>query len=254
MARNGGLNGVIGRVARLIPASVMRWLTLTLGYHIQTTNRFMLESSGMVYTACGYVANNRIEGDYAEFGVFSGRGIIEAFYSSRQFGLGGMRLWAFDSFEGLPGVQGRDSGGPFSTGEFACSRSDFERNLRRHRVDPGRVRVVEGRFDESLSPAAEACPELRSIAIAWIDCDLYESTVPVLDFLTDRLQDGAVVIFDDWHCFSGDPDRGEQRACSEWLERNPQIRLREYRSFHWAGKSFLVQRVDAAARIRATGS
>ena len=34
-----------------------------------------------------------------------------------------------------------------------------------------------------------------------VDCDLYQSTVPVLAFLADLLQDGTVVLFDDWYCF-----------------------------------------------------
>jgi hypothetical protein len=40
----------------------------------------------------------------------------------------------------------------------------------------------------------------------------------------------------------GRPDRGEQRACAEWLAANPDISLVPYRDFHWAGRSFLVNR------------
>jgi O-methyltransferase len=48
--------------------------------------------------------------------------------------------------------------------------------------------------------------------VIWVDCDLYESTVPVLDFITEYIQDGTVIIFDDWYSFRADPDRGEQKA------------------------------------------
>jgi hypothetical protein len=64
--------------------------------------------------------------------------------------------------------------------------------------------------------------------------------VCALDFVTDLVQDGTVVAFDDWYNFRARPDRGEQRACREWLERNPAITLVPYRDFHWAGRAFVV--------------
>jgi O-methyltransferase len=78
------------------------------------------------------------------------------------------------------------------------------------------------------------------IAFAWIDCDLYDSTVPVLDFLSNKLVDNAVIAFDDWFCLDG--KGGEQRAAKEWLERNPGFSLLPYQTFHWAGQSFIFHR------------
>ena len=62
----------------------------------------------------------------------------------------------------------------------------------------------------------------------------------MLDFLTPRVRTGTVLLFDDWHCFRNRPDRGEQRACSEWLERNPSIALRPIMSFGFHGQAFTV--------------
>ncbi len=107
------------------------------------------------------------------------------------------------------------------------------------------VHIVEGFYEDSL-----ASPErisLDRVAVAWVDCDLYDSTVPVLDFLAPRLAHGAVLFFDDWYCFKGSPEQGEARACREWLERNPDISLVPWHKFHWAGRSFLVQRSGAAS-------
>ena len=41
----------------------------------------------------------------------------------------------------------------------------------------------------------------KNIAYARVDCDLYEPTVEVLQYLTDRLVDGAILFFDDWTYF-----------------------------------------------------
>jgi O-methyltransferase len=81
---------------------------------------------------------------------------------------------------------------------------------------------------------------IERIAVAWIDCDLYESTVPVLKFITPHLCVGSVIVFDDWRCYRNHPDFGEQRACREWLEANPGIKLRELLSFGWNGIAFTI--------------
>ncbi|MEA2177141.1 MAG: O-methyltransferase [Solirubrobacteraceae bacterium] len=202
---------------------------------MRTDDGFIWESARMLNQAFGYVRNERIAGDYAEFGVLEGRTFVEAWYAAQRHGLGHVGFHAYDSFAGLPEVEGVDAGGPFSRGEFASPRSVFDRVT--SPVPSSRMTVTEGFYDRTL-PGADKRPD----AVAWIDCDLYESTVPVLDFLTDQLQDGSVLIFDDWFCFHGRPDRGEQRACGEWLAAHPEISLVPYRDFHWAGRSFLVNR------------
>lgn len=188
--------------------------------------------------AFGYCANNKITGDYAEFGVFKGHTTIEAWKAAGRHGLSDTRFWLFDSFEGLPEVAGDDTGGPFETGEFSFGQKAYEDNLRKNKIDSQRLNIVPGFFDKTL---AEVSTD-RKFSVVWIDCDLYESTIPVLDWLTDKLVDGAVLCFDDWFTFSGRPDKGEQKATGEWLERNPDFRLMPYRDFHWAGKSFLFHR------------
>lgn len=168
--------------------------------------------------------------------MFKGKTTVEAWKAAHRHGLRNMKFWAFNSFKGLPEVQGIDKNGPFYHGEFRCSRKDYKKRLRRHGVDIKRVQIVEGFFDKML-------PQTKTsslYSVVFIDCDLYELTVPVLNWLTDKLVDGAVLCFDDWYCFNGRSDKGEQKATGEWLQANPNISLMPYREFHFGGKSFLV--------------
>lgn len=193
----------------------------------------------MLNMAFGFIRNEQVAGDYAEFGVLRGRTFLEAWYAAQRHGLDGMTFHAYDSFEGLPEIRGPDEGGPFRSGDFTAPRRIFDATVAA--IPDDRRTVTEGFFEAVLPTATR-----RRIAIAWVDCDLYESTVPVLSFLTDQLQDGSVLVFDDWFCFRGRPDRGEQRACAEWLSQHSAITLSPYRDFHWAGKSFIVNREDQA--------
>jgi len=192
-----------------------------------------------------YLVGAQLPGGYFEFGVSRGVTFSYAMRTMKDL-FPHMPFVALDSFEGLPAPSGKDAvqgyTSGFQAGEFACSREDFLSNVATAGGDINRVRIVEGWFDQSLAKGDHRIAGLGKVAAAWIDCDLYESTVPVLDFLTDRLSVGTVLLFDDWRCFRNLPDRGEQRACREWLEGNPQIALREFVDFGFHGVSFTVER------------
>ena len=198
------------------------------------------ENTRMLALAFAYVRSEQIAGDYAEFGVYQGRTFVEAWRMGRKYPAGRRRFFAFDSFEGLPAPDSADDTGRFSLGDFSSGRAAFESRLRRARIPAPDVHLVEGFFSDTLA-TPELIP-LEQVAVAWIDCDLYTSTVPVLEYLTPRLTQGAIVVFDDWYCFQGASDKGEAKACAEWLERNPDIRLVPWQQHNWAGQSFIFRR------------
>jgi O-methyltransferase len=190
-----------------------------------------------------YLVGAQIDGDYLEFGVYQGNTFIHAYqWISPHFEK--MRFFAFDSFEGLPKPQGTDSFGGYTSNfhetEFSCSQEDFRRRVISKIGDLKRVKIVPGWFDKTLLPEKSDEYALGKIALAWIDCDLYESTVPVLTFITPHLTFGSVIVFDDWRAYRNHPDFGEQRACREWLAANPQIQLAELFAFGSGGIAFTV--------------
>lgn len=184
-------------------------------------------------------------GDYLEFGVFRGDTFIHAYRRAAHL-MPFMRFWAFDSFAGLPDLSGPDIGGEFHAGQFACTQETFEQNLKAAGIDMSRIEIVPGWFDRSLTPDIKS--RLSVASIVYIDTDLYVSTVPVLNFISDIVTTGTVVMFDDWFCFRADPARGVQLACHEWLERNPSIRAQEYHLFGAYGKSFIIHGTAASSR------
>jgi hypothetical protein len=155
-----------------------------------------------------------------------------------------MKFIALDSFEGLPAPKGLDAQNNYTSGfyegQFACDINQFRRNLTTSGVDMARVQMIKGWYDQSLKPDHPQSSALGKAAAAWIDCDLYESTIPVLDFLTNRLSVGSVLLFDDWRCYRNLADFGQQRACAEWLQRNPQLKLNQFVDFGFHGQAFTV--------------
>lgn len=193
--------------------------------------------------AMEFVAMDEIGGDYLEFGVFEGNTLANAFHFAKRYKLQTMNFYAFDSFEGMPEVKGIDLAGHplFKKGQLSSGGVErFSKLISKKGVDLKRVQIIPGWYQETLTERTKRRLFLKKAAIIYIDCDLYESTVPVLDFITSYIQDGTILIFDDWFLFAGHPDRGEQRAFREWLHKNKQIRVSEFRKFGWHGNSFIV--------------
>jgi O-methyltransferase len=240
---------MIRKLLKIVTQPIHRRLQLPSfrysGYFMVLQDTFThLPHERVIKTAMDFVSYSNLEGDYLEFGVFQGSHFTTAFRFAQMNHLDFMKFYAFDSFQGLPEITGLDGAAPrqFSKGEFSCDAETFTKNISRHGVDLNKVVIIPGWFDQSLNLETKQKLPIKKAAIVWIDCDFYESTVPVLDFITDYIQDGTLLIFDDWFCFNGNPDYGEQRAFREWLGRNPSIRASEFHKYGWTGNSFILHR------------
>jgi O-methyltransferase len=180
---------------------------------------------------------NGIDGDYAEFGSWGGRTFAMAYGAARRFAHPA-RLWAFDSFQGLP-AGGETEHPQWQTGAMSTPLAEFHRICRKNGVPQDRYTVVPGFYEQSLA-ALGAQDGPRNIALVYIDCDLYTSTKSVLDFLMPRLKQGMIIAFDDYYCWSQSQPAGERRAADEAFHGNHRWGLSRYVQYGWAGQSFVV--------------
>lgn len=222
--------------------------------------------------AADYVCSEGIPGDYLEFGVFKGNSFIEA-YRRIEHSIGewssfrktkmaytdrskaeeahrgviprAMRYFAFDSFRGLPELRGIDKEHQrLFEGRYDCSEELFRTNLRNNKVDAKKIVIVPGYYNQTLTDGTKKRFGLKSASIIMVDCDLYESSKIALDFITDLVVDGTVIIFDDWFAFRGNPNFGEQRACREWLDKNPDLSLTQYARWGPWQTSFIINKKE----------
>jgi hypothetical protein len=162
-----------------------------------------------------------------------------------------MQFYGFDSFAGLPPVRGRDQtqDDEFYEGQYACSKEKVVANLNAKGVDWSRTHLVEGYFEHSLNDELKAQLRQRRIAIALIDCDLYASTVRVLNFIDDTIVDGTILLFDDWNCFNADDGRGERKAFADFLKRNGHLSAQAMFPYGQYGQVFTMR----TSRLRSRG-
>lgn len=182
-------------------------------------------------------------GDYLEFGVYKGDSFIAACKLAKNI-KSSVKLFAFDSFEGLPtGLLSREKQ-LFKPEQYQCSLEGFKRNLYMNGVDPNsdNVHIIRGQYNEVLNHDLRESIGISHAAIVMIDCDLYESAKNALDFITEFVHTGTIILFDDWYCFGGDPNLGVRRALLEWLDENPNINTIFWDRFGLSGIAYFVQK------------
>ena len=203
----------------------------------------------MLKLALTYIRDEKISGHYAEFGVARGTTFIAAYHMSKKLGSKIGHFHAFDSFQGFPEPRGVDAiNQRFRRGEASFPAIMFETAMSKRSVNPKEVSIYPGWFSDTLTPELRTSflAAGRQIAVAWIDCDMYQSTKEVLDFAAPLLADGCVVVFDDWLSYKGDPDKGEQRAAREFLDRNDGFRLIPFARFGIVGESFILSKASGS--------
>jgi len=183
-----------------------------------------------------YAFVSSVEGDFAEFGTCSGfsasliaHGID---YYSRHLAnhetthdMRPRELCLFDSFQGFPAsTKAPDLDSPHvASGIWAegtakgLSEAQLQ-SLCSQFLPAERVVTYPGWYKDTLSTIEQE----RTFAFVHMDCDLYESTYDVLYHLLDqkKLNEGAVLLFDNWYCNRASKAFGEQRA---WTEINEQF-------------------------------
>lgn len=144
-----------------------------------------------------------------EFGVFTGGSLRNLAVGNKN-----SRFIDFDSFKGLPEAWYRSETSIYPAGHF---------KLKSLPLMPSNVSLIEGFIEDTLPPWLEKNP--GKVSFVHIDVDLYSTAKFVLMALSDRLEEGAVIVFDelcDWKEQGIYPlwREGEWKALQEWLEAN----------------------------------
>jgi O-methyltransferase len=191
---------------------------------------------------------NMLDGyGYFEFGMFRGYSMWFADRLAREYGAKDFTYYGFDSFAGLPLPQLDEERSIFFKGQFGASYDVVVRNLEKWEADLNKIKLFKGWYSEELFAQFKAENKFPKASICVIDVDLYDSCVPVLDFVKDFLVPGSILIFDDWDQLrkqlgpdAKDDSTGERRAVKEFEARYPSFRKEHIFDYGWEGAAFRV--------------
>jgi hypothetical protein len=184
-------------------------------------------------------------GDYLEFGVFNGSSLLAACRQTASMNLEQMRLFGFDSFQGLPaGAQSEDEG-VWTAGEWRSELEFTRAVLDAEGVDWSRVTLVPGWFSDTCNGDTAAAHRITKASVIMVDCDLYSSTRQALDFCAPLITDVALVMFDDWHAGRlAEKGLGEKKAFEEWLAEWNCFSAEPFGRYAVRSETFLVTRTS----------
>ena len=135
----------------------------------------------------------KLLGDYLEFGVSHGSSILYMFETTKKLGFDTMRLFGFDSFEGLPEEALTEDGGNWRPGDFYAKEKNVRRFLTKSGIDWNRVKLVRGWFKDTLRNSFFEQYEIEKASIIMIDCDLYSAAKEALTFCVPIISDPFVI-------------------------------------------------------------
>jgi len=202
-------------------------------YYRLRTQRRALKGKGLViegplkatYAAALVILRQKLGyanlGDYVEFGVCHGSSMACMHDMLENTTSHPIRMFGFDSFEGLPPEADFQDNGIFSRGQFDSSERFTRWMLTRRGIDWSRTFLIRGWFKDTLNQQTIEEYGISRVSIALIDCDIYSASKEALDFVAPLLTDHAILVFDDWHYGDmADQNLGEARAFSEFAEQN----------------------------------
>jgi O-methyltransferase len=180
--------------------------------------------------------------DYFEFGCHGANTFRMALSLGRRF-CGGLEFHAFDSFQGLPPRESDEESGiaGWGAGEMAFELSSFTDAISKYKSQQEKIHIHKGFYSESLSKQLQ-CDILASGRIPRIiniDCDLVQSYVEVLNFISPLLRAGTILYFDEYFVSeTGDLATGP-RSVIHRFERTSEFQFVPFRPVGWWGMSFI---------------
>ena len=214
---------------------------------------------GALYRAWGYALGNHLRGDYYEFGVFDGRGLIRSFsvyeryrkwlqaelHSSENWRREPAALianyeakfYGLDTFEGMP--DNNEGNAIFSPRFFECSIEEVTKRCATVGLEGEHLCLMKGLFSNAAPLLLASSP--RPAAIINLDSDLYASAKEALSLCEHLIQDGSVLLCDDYNSFCASPNKGERRALAEF-QQETDIQFEPWFSYQYNAQAFLCHR------------
>jgi hypothetical protein len=251
---HAALNKVLHGIAALLPSSLRGWLQRTkwkiklkFGKRLVSVDGLSQIQRNAWMWLIQEVGRENV-GDYLEFGVFNGTSLHCMHSNLAELGLNHVRLFGFDSWEGLPpNCGGAEDGYHWTPGYFQMDYDYCRRWLDERGVDWNRVFLIKGWFNQTCTPELVAVHAIKKASVIMIDSDTYSSARDALTFCSELIRDKAVILFDDWG-MKGDKPIGEELAFREFLETHPEFTAEDMGKYDATSRVFKVQRRNVVPR------
>jgi O-methyltransferase len=188
-----------------------------------------------------------IEGDYLEFGVFTGSSFCHSIRCTRNLlkmnkKIKSTKFYGFDSFSGFGELNSEDRHPFYTDGNFATSFAKVNRRVSEVAGRDFEFKLIPGFFSDTLQASASSLGISRS-RIIFIDSDTYSSASEALEFCAPTVQEGTFIVLDDFFSYRGSERRGVARAFAEFVAAN-RLKTRQLFIYGMGGGVFVISEVE----------
>ena len=196
-------------------------------------------------------SNRGILGSYYEFGTGSkvvtlSEFLIAADKFYNTYKLEKLKIFAFDSFEGLPTPAVEADHHPsWKKGEYAGSIEHVK-----NKIDNLKLKIkldityIKGFYEKTLDEALREKLKNFPPSIITLDVDYYSSTKTILDWLVPILPSSCIFYFDDIWAFAGNPNYGQIKSINEFNADKKNGTLTPYPIIGYASQVFLYSKPE----------
>lgn len=208
---------------------------------------FSLDKYFAIKKALYITAHDETFGSYIEFGVFTGSSFNFAMKVNKQidkiFGDTKCNFVGFDSFKGFGDVNLQDQHPRFNDKTFSINLKKVLKNIKKNSKGQ-ECKIVQGFFHKSLVKNKPIDYKIEKARVVMIDCDMKEPTLLALNFLKNVLQEGTIILFDDYIFYKGSQKKGEYAAFEDFKKNNPNIKFRSAFEYGYGSKAFIVSEIN----------
>ena len=207
-----------------------------------TVSKYLAIKKAMYVTA-----HDETYGGYLEFGVFTGSSFNFAMKVNKKiekiFGKSNCEFIGFDSFEGFGQIKKEDENPRFQDHIFSVDEKKVLKNIEKC-AKGQKMRIVKGFYQDTLKDKTTLDLKIDKARVVMIDCDLKESARLALEFIKPSIQEGTIILFDDYVYFKGDKNKGESGAFNDFRNKYPEILFRRIFDYGYAGKAFIAYKIN----------
>jgi O-methyltransferase len=179
-----------------------------------------------LYQSVLYIIRNKINGDFAECGVWKGGSVMLIAYTLQEAGIRDRKIYLYDTFEGM--VKPGEKDGEKEKAEWEknkvneqlnnwclSSLEEVQANMTRTGYPKENIIFIKGKVEQTIPGTLPG-----KLALLRLDTDWYESTKHELNHLYPLLEKGAILIIDDYGFW-----QGARKAVDEYFATNGPVYL-----------------------------
>ena len=225
------IQNFVANIVALVPA----YLEFTVGKYLA------------IKKALYITAHDATQGSYLEFGVFTGSSFNFAMKVNKKiekiFEKMDCEFIGFDSFKGFGEIKKEDENPAFKDHIFSVNEKKVLQNIKKC-AKGQKMRIIKGFYQDTIKNKTAQDLNIDKARVVMIDCDLKESARLALEFIRPAIQEGTIILFDDFVFFKGNENKGEFGAFNDFRKKYPEILFRRIFDYGYGSSAFIAHKIN----------